>query len=185
MAVAKPGMSIGRVCRFCTILRSKRPRTRESPLFLGRIVELLPTAHASLSADRPADGWLRAANESASYDVDPERAGSGGTLDSSAGTGPSTDSVTGDSTPGAGLRNERRRIRCCWRIRSRNCSCRSCWRSVLSRRSRNFRCCSLADERTSGLLVASLVGGMDHDVSRRVERIHRGTLRVLLRTCWR
>ena len=62
--------------------------------------------------------------------------GSGGTLESSAGAGPSIDSVSA----ALGLLNEcRLRSRCCSRSRSMNCSRRRCRRSVRSRKSRYLR----------------------------------------------
>jgi hypothetical protein len=111
------------------------------------------------------------------------REGSGGTLESSAGAGPSIDSVTADSKPRLGLRSEcRRRSRCCWRSRSTNCSRRRCWRSVRSRNSRYSRCRSLVESPTCCLSVASLVEGIADDGSEPVPRSHRGGLRGVLRT---
>jgi hypothetical protein len=68
-----------------------------------------------------------------SYGVDPvPRAGSGGTLESSPGAGPSIDSIT--ASPDVG--NEcRERSRCSCRSRRRCCSRRCRWRSARSRKS--------------------------------------------------
>jgi DNA-binding CsgD family transcriptional regulator len=109
-----------------------------------------------------------------SYRVDQARGGgSGGTLESSAGAGPSIDSVTTDPTPGVGLRNEGRRRLCSCRVtRSMNRSCRRCWPSVRSRNFR-YRCCRS---------LSSLVGDITNDVSQPVPRVHRGRLRDVLRT---
>jgi hypothetical protein len=132
-----------------------RPRTRHR----GRTSRLnLPTArirrHYFAAPDtNPITGPT---HTRASYGVDRVPGGSGGPLESSACAGPSIDSVIADSTCGFALRNDRRRLRCCWPIRSRNCSCRRRWRSVRSRNSRYFRC------RSS---VSSLVGGIAMNVS--------------------
>jgi hypothetical protein len=116
--------------------------------------------------------------EGLSYGSIGRRGGSGGTLESSAGAGPSIDSMVSNSVSRLGLQNACRARSCCsWTSRSMSCSRRRSWRSVRSRKSRYFRCRSLLEEPRCCLLSV-VVGGMPMTVMSPCCEFIRGDCRI-------